>query len=82
MTLSLHILTWLRAAGDNLTPETQLRQDLRLAVAPVPTGAEITEALNHVADSGWAVSRRDKETGIIKWSLTDEGHAQLDKRKL
>lgn len=82
MTLTLHILEFLRAAGDMLTPESQLRTDVRLSVAPPPTGSEISESLNMLEKEGWAVSMRDKLTGQIRWTITDEGRAQLAKRHL
>ena len=82
MTLTLHILKWLRAGGDNLTPEEQLRSDLRMSVSPTPSGTEISEALNQMEDKGWAVSIRDPEIGTVRWQITDEGRAQLSKRKL
>lgn len=82
MKLELTILKFLRAAGDMLTPETQLRDDVRLAVAPAPTGAEISEAFERIESSGWALSFRDQLTKGVKWVITDDGRAQLAQRKL
>lgn len=82
MTLALHILKVLRAAGDCLTPETQLRDDLRILVSPVPTGTNISEQLDRIETNKWAVSFRDAETGTIRWQITDSGRAQLATRNL
>jgi hypothetical protein len=82
MKLQLTALKYLRVGGDLLTPETQLRDDLRLAVSPAPTGVEISEALNHIESSGWAVSVRDELTGAVRWQITDLGRVQLAKRGL
>lgn len=82
MTLSLHILKILRAAGNLLTPETQLRDDVRLLVTPMPTGTEISEHINRVESRGWAISVRDEETQSVKWQITDSGRAQLAARNL
>lgn len=82
MNLPLTILKFLRAGGELLTPETQLRDDCRLAVSPPPTGMEISEALNQVESEGWAVSVRDSLTRAVRWQITDAGRAQLAKRGL
>lgn len=82
MNLQLALLQFLRAAGDLLTTETQLRNDARLAVTPVPTGTEISEALNDLERRGYAVAVRDDLTGAVRWQITDLGRAQLAKRNL
>lgn len=82
MNLDLSLLRILRAAGELLTPEQQLRCDLRLTVSPPPTGLEIGEALNRAEDAGWAVSVRDPVTGQVRWQATDLGRVQLSKRGL
>lgn len=82
MNLTLTILKFLRAGGDLLTPETQLRDDVRMAVVPPPTGAEISEALNLIEQRGLGVSLRDDLTKEVKWQITDNGRAQLAKRNL
>lgn len=82
MTLELTILKFLRAAGDMLTPETQLRDDVRLSVSPPPTGAEINEALERIESTGWGISFRDQLTKQVKWVITDDGRVQLAQRKL
>lgn len=82
MNLTLTILKFLRAGGDLLTPETQLRDDVRMAMAPPPTGTEISEALNLIEQRGLAVSLRDDLTKEVKWQITDNGRAQLAKRNL
>lgn len=82
MRIELTILKFLRAAGDLLTPETQIRDDVRLVVAPAPTGLEVSESLNRIESDGWAVSIRDQVTGIVRWQITDLGRVQLTKRGL
>jgi hypothetical protein len=82
MSIELTILKFLRAAGDLLTPETQIRDDVRLTVAPAPTGLEVSEALNRIEGEGWAVSIRDSVTKIVRWQITDLGRVQLTKRGL
>lgn len=82
MPLTLHILKWLRAAGDNSTPEEQLRMDLRLSVVPTPTGVQINDALNQLLDKGWAIDARDEVTTTVRWMITQPGLDQLSKRKL
>jgi hypothetical protein len=80
--LDLALLRILRAAGELLTPEPQLRCDLRLTYSPPPTGLEISDALNRAEDAGWAVSVRDPVTGQVRWQVTDLGRVQLSKRGL
>jgi hypothetical protein len=83
MKLQLTLLQFLRAAGGELlTPETQLRNDARLAVSPPPTGLEISEALNDLERRGYAVSVRDGLTEIVRWQITDLGRVQLTTRHL
>ncbi|MFO1461300.1 MAG: hypothetical protein U1G08_18090 [Verrucomicrobiota bacterium] len=82
MSIDLTILKFLRAGGDMLTPETQLRDDVRLAVSPPPTGGEISEALGRIEGAGLALSFRDEMTKAVRWTITDEGRAQLAKRRL
>lgn len=82
MKLQLTLLQFLRAAGDLLTAETQLRNDARLAVTPVPTGTEISEAINDLERRDLAVSVRDELEGTVRWQITDLGRAALAKRNL
>lgn len=82
MHLSLKILTELRAVGDLLVPEPQLRTDLRLGVTPAPTGAEVSQALNTIEARGWAISQRDNLTSEIRWRITSSGLAELSARGL
>lgn len=82
MSITLTILKFLRAGGDLLTPETQLRDDLRVSVSPPPTSVEISEALDLIEERGLAVSLRDDLTKEVKWQITDNGRAQLAKRNL
>lgn len=82
MTLPLHILILLRQAGELLTPETQLRTDLRVLVTPVPSGVDVSEAFNRIESEKWALSVRDTVTGIVKWKITDAGRVILAERNL
>lgn len=82
MKLELTLLKFLRAAGDLLTAEGQLRDDARLAVSPVPLGTEISDALNNLENRKWAVAVRDELTETVRWQITDAGRAQLAKRNL
>lgn len=79
---TIAILLLLRAGGEHLTPEEQIRTDLRLSVQPVPGSVEVSEALAQLEARGLAVSLRDELTGQVKWQITDEGRAQLASRRL
>lgn len=82
MRVTLPMLKFLRAAEGVLTPETQLRDDIRMAVAPPPTKSEVDAALNRMEDRGWAVSVRDEITQVVRWRITDAGKAELAARNL
>lgn len=83
MSLSLRILLLLRAAGDDLlTPEAQLRTDLRYAVRPVPLGSDFNQAFGDLDERGLAVAVRDKLDGTVRWKITDAGRAALAERQL
>lgn len=80
--LPISILLILRAGGEHLTPEAQIRTDLRLTCQPVPGSIEVSEAFATIEERGLAVSLRDSLTGAIKWQITDEGRSALASRGL
>lgn len=82
MKIELVILRFLRAADGVSTPETQLRDDARLATSPPPSTADLNAAFTTLEDKGWAMSVRDPLTGQIRWVISGEGIAQLTLRKL
>lgn len=77
-----HLLRLLRANGDLLIPEDQLRFDLRLEFKPAPTTAEINDVLNAAESRGLAISIRDSITGEVKWRITELGRVALSERNL
>ncbi len=79
---TIPILLILRAGGEHLTPEPQIRTDLRMQCQPVPGSIEVSEALASLEERGLAVSLRDSLTGVIKWQITDEGRSALASRGL
>lgn len=80
--LSIAILQILRAGGDHLTPEDQIRTDIRLSRQPIPGSIEVSEAFAALEERQLAVSLRDTLTGQVKWQITDEGRAALASRGL
>lgn len=82
MTIALHILTILRTAGDLLTPEEQIRSDLRLGITPPPTRADANEAFRTIEDRDLAISIRDHLDDRIRWRITDKGRGELAARGL
>lgn len=84
MTLTIQILKLLRMAGDLLTPEDQLRSDLRLTLTPAPLASEINAAFGTLEEGAQplAVSTRDRLTGGVRWKITDAGRAALSERGL
>lgn len=78
MRLLIPILKLLRASGTHLlTSEEQIRTDLRVFVAPPPSGTEISEALNHAEQSGYAISTRGTLDQVMRWRITDLGRSAL-----
>lgn len=84
MTLKLQLLKLLRAAGDLLTPEEQLRSDLRLTITPAPRGSEISVAFDELEAESQplALSVRDKLADRTSWKITDAGRMALAERGL
>lgn len=82
MTLPLQILKLLRVADGLLTPEEQLRSDLRLTVTPPPTGSEMSIAFNFLEEGPQplAISVRDRLAHTVRWKITDAGTAALSER--
>lgn len=82
MNLQLSILQILRPVAPLLVPETQIRTELRLTNTPVPTGAEMSDALNYLDEHRLAVAIRDEITKSVRWRITDDGKATLSARGL
>lgn len=83
MTIPLHILTLLQAAGpDLLTPEEILRMDLRQNITPAPTLAEINSGFREIEERRLAVALRDDLGRQIRWKITTAGRAALAERNL
>lgn len=82
MNLEIYILKFLRAGGDLLTTEDQLRTDLRMFRTPPPTGSEVSEALSSLETRGYAISLRDQITHEVRWRITDQGRAELAARRI
>ena len=80
--IDLEALKWLRAGGDNLTPETQLRDDVRMALSPAPTGGELSDSFNRLEARQWALASRQSEGDDVKWMILPLGKAQLTSRNL
>lgn len=80
MNTTLHALKYLGELKGALVRETQLRTDLRATVSPAPTGTEISDALNVLSRSQWAVEVRDTVTGEIRWRITEAGRGELAAR--
>lgn len=80
MNTTLHALKYLGELNGALVRETQLRTDLRATVSPAPTGTEISDALNVLSRSQWAVEVRDTVTGEIRWRITEAGRGELAAR--
>lgn len=82
MNTILHVLRYLGSLGGNLITEEQLRVDIQATVTPAPAGSEISDALNVIQRSGWAISQKDPITGSIRWRITQSGDAELLARNL